>query len=523
MRRALAAIFFPLLAGCMIGPDYRPPEVPTAADWMESGADSRLRSAADTRAWWTAFGDPILDALVETAYRQNPTLRSAGSRVLESLARRGIAIGTLFPQTQEGQAAYEHVQLSQNRANQQQGDHSFNDWTIGFDAAWELDVWGKIRRSIETEDARILGAVATYDDVLVSLIAEVASNYIAHRTLEERLAVARNNVGVQEKSFGIADEKFRGGATSQLDSLQAATLVADTRTLIPRIEAGIRQSENNLCLLLGIPPRDLGDLLGAGGTIPIIPAAIALGIPADLLRRRPDVRRAERDLAAQSAQIGVAKADLLPSFTLTGTLQFGAEDFVDLFEGRSFEAFGGPQVRWAILNYGRIASNIRVQDARFQALIADYENIVLRAQTEVENAIAGFLGTEREVEYLTQSVKSASAAVGIADAQYGEGAVDYTRVLDTQQSLVNAEDRLVTVRGEVAQNLVALYKALGGGWELRVGRNFLPDESQRQMEDRTRWGPTITTQGQQADVDAASSGTEGDHGWWRWRAWWPKW
>src|SRR6185436_11963577 len=249
MRRTLAAILLPLLAGCMIGPDYRPPEVPTAADWMESGADSRLRSEADTRAWWTAFGDPVLDALVETAYRQNPTLRSAGSRVLESLARRGIAIGTLFPQTQEGQAAYEHVQISQNRANQQLGDHSFNDWTIGFDAAWELDVWGKIRRSIETEDARILGAVATYDDVLVSLIAEVASNYIAHRTLEERLAVARNNVGVQEKSFGIADEKFRGGATSQLDSLQAATLVADTRTLIPRIEAGIRQSENNLCLL----------------------------------------------------------------------------------------------------------------------------------------------------------------------------------------------------------------------------------------------------------------------------------
>ena len=381
----------------------------------------------------------------------------------------------------------------------------------------------KIRRGIETEDARVLSSVATYDDALVTLIAEVASNYIAYRTLEERLVVARTNVTVQEQSFGIADEKFRQGETSQLDSLQATSLLEDTRTLIPVIETGLRQTENNLCLLLGIPPSDLGGLLGARGTIPVVPVTIAVGIPADLLRRRPDVRRAERDLAAQSAQIGVAKADLLPSFSLTGTLSFGAEDFVDLFEGRSFESFGGPQVRWAILNYGRIASNVRVQDARFQALISDYENTVLRAQTEVENAVAGFLGAEREVKHLARSVDSARAAVGIADVQYREGAVDYTRVLDTQQSLVAVEDRLVARRGDVAQNVVAVNKALGGGWELREGRNFLPDDSQRQMQDRTRWGSTITTQGQQADVDAASSGTEGDQGWWRWRAWWPQW
>ena len=463
--------------------------------------------------------------LVETAYRQNPSLRTAGVRVLEAQARRGIAIGSLFPQQQDAFGEATSNEISENRANRGAPGliSDFDDWQVGFDATWELDVWGRFRRGIEAADAELLASVATYDDVLVSLIAEVARNYMLLRTLEEQLAVARENVAIQQRSFEIADAKFKGGTVTELDSAQAASLLRDTEAQIPGLESSIRQTQNTLCVLLGIPPQDLQYMLGGTKTIPSPPAEVAVGIPADLLRRRPDIRQTERQLAAQSAQIGVAKADLFPRFALFGTISVAAQDFEDLFKGDSFENFGGPSFRWAILNYGRIQNNIRVQDARFQALIGDYENTVLRAQGEVENAIAAYLGAQRQVTFLTGSVGSAARAVELAEFQYREGAVDYTRVLDTQQFLVTEQDRLVTTRGSVVLNLVALYKALGGGWELRVGKDLVPQESRQQMNERTSWGEMLTTEEQTQDLDAAASGTEAERGWWRWRWWWPKW
>ena len=514
------------LSGCMmVGPHYVRPPAPTADQWIETGEQSMKRESADGGAWWTVFSDPVLTTLVETAYRQNPSLRAAGVRVLEAQARRGIAIGTLFPQQQDAFGVYSSNELSENRTNQSSSllTRDFDDWQVGFDATWELDLWGRFRRGIEAADAELLASVATYDDVLVSLVAEVARNYTLLRTLEERLAVARENVAIQERSFEIADAKFTGGTVTELDSVQAASLLQDTEAQIPGLESDIRQTQNILCLLLGIPPQDLQYLLGGSQPIPSPPAGVAIGIPADLLRRRPDIRRSERQLAAQSAQIGIAKADLFPSFALFGTISLASQDFDDLFKGGSFENFGGPSFRWAILNYGRIQNNIRVQDARFQALIGDYENTVLQAQGEVENAIAAYLGAQRQVTFLTGSVGSAARAVELAEFQYREGAVDYTRVLNTQQFLVAEQDRLVVTRGSVALNLVALYKALGGGWELREGNDFVPEETKRQMIERIRWGEMLSAEGQTADVNAAASGTEGDRQWWRWRWWWPKW
>jgi NodT family efflux transporter outer membrane factor (OMF) lipoprotein len=508
----------------MIGPDYARPPAPVSETWLDAAEGGVIQAEpADYREWWKVFGDPVLDSLVETAYRDNPTLQAAGARVLEAMARRGIAIGTLFPQQQDAFAAYLRNELSENRANQGQSDGKFDDWQVGFDAFWELDLWGRLRRGIESADAEVLASVATYDDVLVSLVAEVARNYILLRTLEEQLEVARENVTIQERSYDIANAKFQGGAVTELDSAQAATLLEETRSLIPGLEADIRQSENTLCILLGIPPRDLDDILGGPKPIPGAPAQVAVGIPAELLRRRPDVRRSERELAAQSAQIGIAKSDLLPRLSLIGTISLTAEDFADLFKGDSFEAFGGPTLRWAILNYGRISNNVRVQDARFQSLVGTYEDTVLRAQAEVENAIAAFLGAERQVEYLDRSVAAAERAVDLADLQYREGAADYTRVLNSQQFLVREQDRLVATRGSVALSLTSLYKALGGGWELRVGDNFVTEEAAGQMRQRTRWGSLVESAGQERDVEAAGSGTEADRGWWRWRWWWPKW
>jgi len=514
------------LSGCMmVGPNYLRPPVPTEDQWMETGDPLVKREPTVVNAWWTVFNDPVLTTLVETAYHQNPSLRAAGVRVLEAQARRGIAIGLLFPQQQEAFGAGTSNQISENRANRNSSllKSEFDDWQVGFDATWELDLWGRFRRGIEAADAELLASVANYDDVLVSLIAEVARNYTLLRTLQERLAVANANVAIQQRSFDIADAKFQGGTVTELDSTQAASLLHDTQAQIPGVEADIRQTQNTLCVLLGFPPQDLQRLLGGPPVIPTVPADVAVGIPADLLRRRPDIRRSERLLAAQSAQIGIAKSDLFPRFALLGTISVAAEDFDDLFKSSSLENFGGPTFRWAILNYGRIQNNIRVQDARFQAFIGDYENTVLQAQREVENALAAYLGAQRQVQFLTDSVHSANRAVELAEFQYREGATDYTRVLNTQEFLVTAQDRLVATRGLVVLNLVAVYKALGGGWELRVGQDFVPQETQQQMSERTSWDGMLTTDGQTKDLDAAASGTEAERGWWRWRWWWPKW
>jgi NodT family efflux transporter outer membrane factor (OMF) lipoprotein len=485
-------------SGCaMIGPEYEEPEVAVPDDWMDAGKVAGIRPEIVRYAeWWRVFADPVLDALVESAYHGNPTLQSAGARVLEALARRRVAVGGLFPQQQEMFGDYRRVNPSENLVSGASGGQfdrpTFSEWQLGFDAAWELDLWGALRRDIEAADAELLASVATYDDVLVSLIAEVARNYILLRTFEERLVVAEANVGVQEDSFDIAETRFRSGAVSQLDAAQASSLLDDTRATIPNLEASIRQTENTLSILLGLPPHDLGNVVDAGPRgIPAAPREVAVGIPAELMRRRPDVRRSERVLAAQSARIGIAKADLLPRFSLVGTVALGAEHADDLFKGDSFQAFGGPSFRWAILNYGRITNNVRVQDARYQALVADYEDAVLRAQAEVENAIAAFLAAQRGVELLERSVEAAQLAVDVAYTQYREGATDYTRVLNTQQFLVGVQDRLVATRGDVALNLTALYKALGGGWERRTGQPFVTPEQAEQMRERTRWGTLL--------------------------------
>jgi len=273
----------------MVGPNYIRPPAPTAAAWIDPGDPAVRRETQDLGAWWTVFNDPVLTTLVETAYHQNPSLRTAGARVLEAQARRGIAVGSLFPQQQDAFGEATSNELSKNRANRGGPGliSDFDDWQVGFDATWELDVWGRFRRDIEAADAELLASVASYDDVLVSLIAEVARNYMLLRTLEGQLAVARENVAIQQRSFEIAEAKFQGGTVTELDSAQAASLLRDTEAQIPGLESGIRQTQNTLCVLLGIPPQDLRSTLGGAQPIPSPPAQAAVGIPADLLRRRP--------------------------------------------------------------------------------------------------------------------------------------------------------------------------------------------------------------------------------------------
>src|SRR5581483_3229779 len=292
-----------LAAGCMVGPHYRGAGAPTAPEWLDA-ADPRLRcdAPADPR-WWTAFGDPVLTRLVDDARARNPTLESAGLRVVQALARRGIAIGNLYPQQQEATAAYTHTIFSLNTPTLASagslagGSRALDNWQLGFDTAWEVDLWGRFRRGIEASDADLLASLATYDDVLVSLEAQIASTYIQERVLEARLAIAHDNVVTQRDSLDIAQVRFEAGGTSDLDVQQALTLLRDTQATIPALEAQRRQATDLLSALVGDP-----------GRVPDPPATVAVGIPADLIARRPDVRAAERAAAAQSARIGVAFA-----------------------------------------------------------------------------------------------------------------------------------------------------------------------------------------------------------------------
>ncbi len=488
-----------LIAGCAVGPDFTKPEVPSPKAWRDIGDPKVKAERVDYRAWWQVFDDSVLNKLIQTAYRQNLPLQAAGLRILEARAQLGIATGSQYPQFQQGRAGYSYTRISEN-ANPistvppelaDQIVSGFETWDLGFDAIWELDLWGKYRRGVESAEASLIASVASYDDVLVSVTAEVASAYLAIRTFQERLELTRQNVAVQQRSLEITEVRFENGATTELDVRQAESLLRDTEALIPQLETGLRQTQNALSTLLGMPPSDLGVMLAGPAPIPKPPVEVAVGIPADLLRRRPDIRAAELEAAAQSARIGVALSDLYPSFTLTGSIGVQAEDIGQLFKGGSLVGFIGPAFRWNLFNYGRIRNNVRAQDARFQQLVATYQNAVLKAYQEVEDALVAYLRAQQQADFLAKGVKASQRSVDLALVQYRDGAADYTRVLNTQQSLVTAQDRLTETRGDIVRNLVALYKALGGGWQLREGKDFVPESTVQEMRQRTNWGKLL--------------------------------
>jgi len=335
----------------------------------------------------------------------------------------------------------------------------------------------------------------------VTLTAEVARSYVTIRTLEERLQIARDNIRLQEESLRIATVRYRNGATTELDVQQANTNLSDTRAQVPSLEKSLRQAINALSTLLGLPPSDLADLLGTPAAIPAAPASVAVGIPAELLRRRPDVQQAELLAASRSALIGVAQAELYPRFSLLGSIGFASSDTGnssagDLFDSDSLTFIAGPTFQWNILNYGRLKNNVRVQDARYQQAIVNYQDTVLTAYREVEDAMVGFMQSQIEAGFRDESTRAARRSVELANIQYREGAVDFQRVIDSERALVLQQDRWTSIKGDIALNLIAMYKALGGGWEIRAGEPVVSGEIRKQMEQRTDWGDLLMTEGQ---------------------------
>jgi len=498
---ALALASLLLVTGCKtVGPDFEKPEVPTADTWLDAENEKVDTMSASYQDWWEVFDDPALSGLIDAAYKQNLSLQVAGLRVMEARAQLGIATGLKYPQSQSVGGGYTYARSSINApplsnlpSDVLAGvDRTNGAWSAGFDAAWEADIWGKFRRGVEAADANLAASMLNYDAVLVTLTGDVAALYILIRTLEERLDFTHANVKLQQHALNLADTRFKLGATSELDVQQAKGLLYNTQALIPVFTLNLERTRNTLSFLLGMPPSNLETLLGTSRKIPAAPESVAVGIPADLLRRRPDVRAAEMAAAAQSASIGISQADLYPSFVLAGSIGLAGAGVSD---SGATTGFITPFFKWNIFNYGRIKNNVRVQDARFEQAVTSYQNSALAAAKEVQDGLQGFLRTQEQVSYLQNAVAASSRAVELALEQYSQGASDYTRVLNTQTALLVQQDSLTSARGQVVSNLVATYKALGGGWQLREGSNYVRPDLIDSMEDRTDWGGLLSISG----------------------------
>jgi len=465
-----AVLFLVLVAGCAVGPDYEEPKLAVPAGWQEAqqkGVDIR---PVEMARWWTTFNDPLLNSLVERAVKSNLDLRIAEARIREVRASRAVVASGAWP-TLDVSASYKRNRTSENAfalgslAPQGGGNLEQDLFKTGFDASWEIDVFGGVRRSVEAADATIGASVESRRDVLVTLLGDVAKNYIDLRGFQRRLAVARANLKAQQDTLELTRIRFQAGLTSDLDVAQAEAQASTTTAQIPTLESALKQAAYSLDLLLGLSPGALWNDLANETTIPSLPPEVLVGLPSDLLRRRPDIRFAERQLAASTAQIGAAMADLFPKFSLTGAAGLQSISASDWFTGRSRYWSIGPTISWPIFDAGRIRANIEVRNAQQEQALTQYEKTVLAAFGDVEKSLVNYSREQARQQALTNAVASNRRAVEMANELYVRGLNDFLNVLDTQRSLYAAENDLAQSEAAMAANLVALYKALGGGWE----------------------------------------------------------
>ena len=463
-----------LITGCKVGPNYAPPAIGLKPEFSMAEQPRFRGELADVRAWWRYLEDPYLDQLVAHLLDQNLTLRQAGLRVLEAQARLIVARGGLFPQTQTMTGNYAQSKISSTNANffSQPGIFVPNLWpqnvSTAFNFNWELDFWGRFRRLIESSDANLGAAVAAQDEVMVLLLAEMTSTYVEMRTCEYRLRLVTRNLELQRKTLELAERKRKSGVATATDVGQAQANVGQAGAQLPVLETQRRQACHRLCVLLGREPVDLYVELGATGRIPQPPMELAVGIPVDLVRRRPDVRRAERELASQCARIGFALTDFYPHFFLTGALGVSSHSFNKLFEEASLIGLIAPSFSWNILNYFRIKANVEAEKAAFARLEAAYRQTILVALREAEDAQVAYALSYDRAKWFDIAVAGSQAAVDEADKTFERGTTESGRVYILQSELLRQQDQLAIANATIAQNLIALFRALGGGWELRL-------------------------------------------------------
>ena len=474
----IASVGLAILAGCAVGPDYEQPKTSTPSQWNSLNG-GETNGPVDLAQWWKNFGDTNLDMYITTAIQSNLTLRVAEARVREARGQKGIVQASLWPSL-SGNGSYSRNRYSGTTFPPLPSSIplDYNLYNANFDAAWELDVFGGTRRAVQAASAQIGSAEYNERDVLISLLAEVAKNYISARAYQERLAIAYDNIKVERDVLDLTSNRFENGLGSDLDVEQSKALLSTTESQIPSLEIGFDESVRSLAVLLGQSPDALMDQIMAKKDIPITPPLVPVGLPSDLLLRRPDVQKAELDLAAATAQIGVAKADLYPKFSLTGIAGFQSVSADHWFDYASRYWSAGPTVQWEIFEAGSIMANIHVQNAKQEEALNTYQQTVLVALEDTENALTAYAKEQVRRESLNQSVEANQKAFDLSTQLYKSGLEDFIRVLNSETSLFITQDALVESDQNVSQDLVQLYKALGGGWQ-EEEESSLPKENKK--------------------------------------------
>jgi NodT family efflux transporter outer membrane factor (OMF) lipoprotein len=482
------------LGGCMqVGPDFEPRREAWAATWNTPAIQrtSLATSLPDARQWWQVFDDRLLESLIDQADAHNADVQIAGLQIMEARAQLGIARSGRYPQTQivGADATYQHRSSRSAEGNPRVSP--FWQYSAGFDIGWELDFWGRFSRAIESADASFFATQANREDVLVLLHAQVADTYFALRTTQARLRIARANASIQKRSYEITERLFNSGETDELDLQQAKTQYLSTQATLPEFDSQILRARNALALLIGQPPgplADLSDLQEKKSIIPLIDRAVLQDIPANLLLRRPDIRAAELRIASQSALIGVAQADLYPSLSLVGSIAWSATTLAGTSGATAL--LGGATLNWNLFDHGRLRNAVRVQDARLQQLIVVYQEKVRQAAREADDAASGLIAALERDGILYASASAARRSLTLANALHREGYTDFQRVLDAQRALAAQQDSYVVNRGNAVGELIALYKALGGGWYSDAP--ILDPATRDQMQQRTDWGDLLS-------------------------------
>jgi NodT family efflux transporter outer membrane factor (OMF) lipoprotein len=469
-----AAIFALLQTGCMVGPNYRAPEPSLESDYGQSSSSTTRPSVLSSSPiaaahWWETLADPTLNDLIQNVVSSNLDVKIAQARIRQARAQLAYATGQTLPQL-NADAAYSHNRLSKTAAPYNAFDvpnfpWEYNQYQAGFDATWELDLFGGQRRNVQAAQADDAAASASARDVLLSAMAEVARNYVDLRGYQQRTLIARKNLKSQQETLELTQDRRKQGVVTDLDVARAQSQVAKTQAELPVLQRHQAEAIHRIALLLGQQPEALTAQLSKPQPVPVPPPEIAIGVPAELLRRRPDIRRAERQLAAATARIGQAAADLYPRFSLTGNFTMLSASSSDLFDWRS-RSFGvGPTITWPIFDASRLRSLVDVRNAQQEEALATYDRTVLAALEEVHNAIASFATEQQRRAALVEEVQADQTAADVARAQYRQGVVDFLDVLDAQRSLYVSQDQLADSDRAVTTSLVALYKALAGGWE----------------------------------------------------------
>jgi multidrug efflux system outer membrane protein len=465
IKQQIAAVALPvILAGCAVGPNYKPPQTAVAGSFANAPTNAVAANETALATWWKGFEDAKLDDVVARAIAHNHNLRIATANLKEARALRRLAVFDLAP-TVQADASYTDMLLSKTAAppGTPRKLRQSELYEAGFDATWEIDLFGRVRRSVQAVNAGFAAADATRLDVLVSVVAEVARNYFELRGAQNQLAVARRNADVQTETLKITQARLEGGRGTDFDVSRSRSLLTLTLSTIPPLEAGIQKTIHRLAVLTGQQPTTLTTELSTLAPLPAAMPALAVGSPELLLRRRPDVRAAERSLAVATARIGIAMADLFPRVVFVGSVALQAETFAGLSKGGSDTWNFGPRISWAALDLGRVQARIKAADARAEGSLAFYELTVLAALEETENALVDFGHEQTRQQFLQESAQASQQASDLAHQRYEAGASDFLSVLDAERTLLEAQDRLAASQTRTATALVTVYKALGGG------------------------------------------------------------